>query len=415
MTEPLSNWAGNLTYAAAAIHAPRSIAEVQAIVRQARKVRALGSRHSFNAIADTDADLISLRHLNRVIAIDAAARTVTIDGGITYGELAPVLDAAGFALENLASLPHISVVGAVSTGTHGSGVGNRNLGAAVASLTFVDATGELLTLSRGDPDFDGAVVALGALGIVVTATLDIVPRFEMRQDVYVGLSFAALAENFEAVAGSAYSVSAFTHWHGDSVEMVWVKSRADAAPPPAELFGARPAGRPLHPISSLDPAPATEQLGVTGPWHERLPHFRMAFLPSVGAELQSEYFVPRADAAEALRALHAIQHRIAPVLLVSEVRTIAADSQWLSMCSGRDSLAFHFTFKPDWPAVSQVLPHVEAALAGFGVRPHWGKLFTMPARAVQGLYPRLGDFRTLLRRHDPAGKFRNGFIDTFIG
>jgi xylitol oxidase len=414
MTEANRNWAGNIAYSTGSVLTPQSIAEVQDAVRGARKLRALGSRHSFNRIADTDGALLSLRGLNRLVSLDKAARTATIEGGITYGELAPLLDAQGFALHNLASLPHISVVGAATTATHGSGNSNRNLAAPISGLEIVTASGDLLSLKRGDAEFDGAVVGLGGLGVVVRATLDVMPRFEVRQNVYLGLPFERYVEEFEAITGSAYSVSAFTHWSGDDVAQVWLKSLSDAPPRAGDFYGAKPAPRNYHPLEDMDPAPATEQLGVAGPWHERLPHFRMAFTPSVGAELQSEYFVPFAEARAALRALRAVQDRFSGPLMVSELRTIAADELWMSMNYKRPSLAIHFTWKPDWPAVQQVLPVIEATLAPFGARPHWGKLFTMAKPVLQSRYERLADFRALLQRHDPAGKFRNAFLDGTI-
>ncbi len=414
MAETFHNWAGNIAYQTRDIRAPKSVAELQAIVRAAPKLRALGSRHSFNAITDTTGTLVSMRGLTGVRAIDPAAQTVTVEGGITYGELAPQLDAAGFALKNLASLPHIAVVGAVSTATHGSGVRNQNLSTAVAALEIVTATGDIVTLRRGDADFAGAVVGLGALGVVSAVTLDIVPRFTARQNLVMDLPFAALVDNFEAIAGAAYSVSAFTRWRGETVDMVWLKTLGDAAPPPADFYGATPATREYHPLASLDPAPATAQLGVAGPWYERLPHFRMDFKPSLGAELQAEYFLARAHAPAALRALKAIDTTIAPKLLVSEVRTVAADGLWLSPANGLDCVAFHFTFESDWPAVAPVLTAIEAALAPFAVMPHWGKLFTMDKATLRTRYKRLGDFAALARRYDPAGKFRNRFLDETV-
>lgn len=414
MTEANRNWAGNIAYSTADLETPRTVLEVQEIVRRSRKVRALGSRHSFNRIADTDGTLVSLRGLNKLLSLDEAARTATIEGGITYGELAPLLEAEGFALHNLASLPHISVVGAATTATHGSGNGNKNLATSVSGLEIVTASGDIVTLKRGDTDFDGAVVALGALGIVVRATLDLVPSFEVRQNVYLDLPFDTYVAEFEAITGSAYSVSAFTHWSGNSIAHIWLKSLGDAPVRSGDFHGAQPAPRPYHPIESIDPAPATEQLGVAGPWHERLPHFRMAFTPSVGAELQSEYFVPLTQARAALRAVRAVQEQLAPHLMVSELRTIAADELWLSMNYRQPSLAFHFTWKPDWPAVQQVLPVIEAALAPFGVRPHWGKLFTMDKATLQSRYERLADFRGLATRHDPEGKFHNAFLDNYL-
>ena len=409
-----TNWAGNITYSTSAVHTPRSLDELQEIVRGARKLRTLGSRHSFNRIADTDGELVSMRQLSRVLDIDAAARTVTVEGGITYGELCPILDAAGFALHNLASLPHISVVGACTTATHGSGNGNKNLASAVAALEFIMASGDTVTLRRGDAGFDGAVVGLGALGVVSKVTLDIQPRFEVRQDLYTDLPFTALVENFEAISGAAYSVSCFTPWRDDTIAFVWLKNLAGKAPPAGDFFGAKPATRPWHPIPSMDPAPCTEQMGIPGPWYQRLPHFRMEFQPSAGAELQSEYFVPRRDAAAALTALHAAQEQFAGPLMVSEIRTMAADEFWLSHNYRQDCVAFHFTWYQDWPAVSRALDAIEAALAPLKPRPHWGKLFTMPKATLQSRYERLGDFRALAAKHDPNGKFRNAFVDEYV-
>src|SRR5919206_3202132 len=121
---PLTNWAGNVRYGTANVHYPASVAQVQDVVRRCRQLRALGTRHSFNRIADSNQNQISLRELNRVVSLDPASKTVTVEGGITYAELAPYLHANGYALHNLASLPHITVAGACSTATHGSGSRN---------------------------------------------------------------------------------------------------------------------------------------------------------------------------------------------------------------------------------------------------------------------------------------------------
>jgi xylitol oxidase len=257
------------------------------------------------------------------------------------------------------------------------------------------------------------VVGLGALGIVSELTLDLEPTFSVRQNLYLDLPFATLLENFSTIMGSAYSVSLFTPWRGEAIGQVWVKARGDA-PAPADFFGAQPATRAWHPIPEIDPTPCTEQMGVPGPWHLRLPHFRMEFTPSAGAELQSEYFVAAENAVPALKALKAIEDKIAPELMISEIRTIAADDLWMSPAYRQDSVAFHFTFKPNWPAVANVLPQIEWALRPFNARPHWGKLFTMSPADVQAGFPRLEDFRGLLAAHDPAGKFRNDFVEAFV-
>ena len=408
------NWAEHVAFGALSSHFPQTLAEVQDVVRQAGKVRAVGARHSFNHIADTPGALISLRALERRIEIDAAARTVTVDGGITYAELCPVLDAAGWALFNLASVPDFTVVGAVSTAIHGSGNSNKNLAASVAALNIVTASGDLVTFRRGEPDFDGAVVSLGALGVVTSMTLDLVPAFEVRQHVYHGLPFDTVVDNFDELMGSAFSVSLFTHWNSERVDQAWLKGIAGAPVPAPDFFGGRPAPGESSPVWGKEPYGTTGQMGVFGPSYDRLPHARIGALPAIGYEFQSEYFVARADAPAAMHAIRAIQPALHPALVVSEVRTIAADELWLSMNYREDSVGFHFSLQRDWPVVKQALEAIETALAPFRPRPHWGKLFVMPASAFQPFYSRLGDFRALATRHDPQGKFRNAFIDQYV-
>lgn len=409
------NWAGNIVFGNASFHEPRSIPEVQDIVRKARKVRALGSRHSFNRLADTDAHLVSMQYLDRLIGIDRVSSSVTIEGGMTYSQLSPLLHAEGFALRNLASLPHISVAGACATATHGSGDSNPNLATAVAAMKIVTADGDIVSVKRGDDGFDGAVVGLGGLGIVAEITLDIMPAFNVRQDVYLGLPFETLTERFDQLTASAYSVSFFTAWRGDMVDQVWLKSLTSSPFGVGDDFhGARLAEQKWHPIGTMDAKSSTEQLGAVGGWHERLPHFRIDQRPSAGNELQAEYFVARRNGVAALRAIRQVQDRFSPLLFISEIRTIAADDLWMSTAYGQDSVGLHFTFKQDWEAVREVLPVIEAALAPFSPRPHWGKVFTMPAAEVQSRYERLGDFRNLLTRFDPGGKFRNAFLDDYV-
>jgi xylitol oxidase len=375
----------------------------------------LGTRHCFNGIADSTHALISLATLDRVVALDRKKSTVTVEPGMTYGHLCPYLQEKECALHNLASLPHISIVGACATATHGSGVANGNLATAVSALDLVTAGGDILTLSRArDGDtFSGAVVNLGALGVVTQITLDVQPSYLMRQYVYQDLPLAQLSDHFESIMSSGYSVSLFTHWQNKVIDQVWIKERVEqggarAARP--DFHGSRLAARNLHPIAELSAENCTEQLGVPGPWHDRLPHFRMGFTPSSGKELQSEYFVPRKDGVEAILAIERLRDRVSPLLQISELRTVDADRLWMSPCYDRPSLAIHFTWKPDWDAVRQVLPLIEKELAPYRCRPHWGKLFTLEPAQLQSRYERLADFKDLLRSHDPTGKFRNEFL-----
>ncbi len=410
-----TNWAGNVVFGAARLHRPQSLAELRGIVKGAGKVRALGSRHSFNRIADTPADLVSVTELPRVVEIDTANATAQVSAGLRYAEAAEQLHRAGYALANLASLPHISIAGACATGTHGSGDRNGGLASAVGGVRMVGADGETIELYRSDePErFAGAVVNLGALGVVTSVTLDLLPSFDVAQYVYEGLSLELLAEDIDAVFGAAYSVSVFTDW-ATRTGRIWVKQQLDAetaAPPrPEQWLGARLADGPRHPVPGMPAQFCTEQGGVPGPWHERLPHFRSEFTPSFGEELQSEYLLPREAAPAAIGALLALGDRIAPVLLVSEIRTIAAEEQWLSPAYGRDSVAFHFTWVKQPEAVAPVLAEVERALMPLGARPHWGKLFSVDAGRLAGLYEHAADFASLAAEFDPAGKFRNAFV-----
>jgi alditol oxidase len=415
------NWAGNIAYSAARFHQPSSVADLQFIVASSTKVRAVGSRHSFNSIADTDGDLVSLADLPRLVELDPQARTVTVDGGVRYGELATRLHDNGWALANLASLPHISVAGACSTATHGSGVGNGNLATAVQAIEIVTASGDLVDVSRDDdPELmDAVTVGLGAFGIVTRLTLAVEPTFAVSQRVYEHLAMQTAIERLDEIMADGYSVSLFTSWGPDEIEQLWRKQRVaddsddddDASSP---RYGAMPAQREMHPIAELPAEPCTEQLGVAGPWHERLPHFRMGFTPSSGEELQSELFVARGDAPAAMRALVELHDVLAPVLKVSEVRAVAADSLWLSMCYRRDSIAFHFTWVQSWADVEPVLARVESALAPFAPTPHWGKLSTMGAEDLRAKFERLGDFERLADEWDPTKKFRNSYLDVVL-
>jgi alditol oxidase len=406
-----TNWAGNVVFAAEQLHRPSSVPELQELVARSERARALGSGHSFSPIVDTTGTLLTVADLPARVEIDAGAATVTVSAGSTYGQVGAALHAAGFGLPNTGSLPHISVAGACSTGTHGSGDGNGILATAVRAVEIVTADGELRTWRRGDPDFPGAVVALGALGIITALTLDLRPTFDVRQWVYEGLpSFDDVPEALSA----AYSVSLFTRWAGAGFEQCWIKQLADAPAPGPSWFGATPADGSRHMIATEDPVNCTPQLGEPGPWHERLPHFRAAFRPSRGDELQSEYLVPRAAIVDALHALDRIADRIAPVLFVSEVRSIAADDLWLSAASGRESAALHFTWIQDIERVRPVVAEMEAALRPFAARPHWGKVFSTDPAEVRELWPHLADAERLIAATDPKGKFGNAWLGRYL-
>jgi alditol oxidase len=412
--EHLKNWAGNLEYSTGNVHYPKTVEEVQEVVRKCKSLKALGSRHSFNKIADSTENQVSLQELNKVVSLDAATNTVTVEAGMKYGELAPYLHEKGYALHNLASLPHITIGGAVATATHGSGIKNGNLSTGISAIEFINAAGDLITLSKQKDagQFNGAVVALGAIGVVTKLTLDLQPAFNMKQVVYRNLPMKELENNFNAIMSSGYSVSLFTDWKNKNVSEVWVKSRvenSDAAAAP-ELFGAKLATQNLHPIETESAENCTEQMGVTGPWYERMPHFKMGFKPSAGKELQSEYFVPVEHAYSAMMAMEKLQEKITPHLFISEIRSIAADDFWMSPCYNKTCVALHTTWKQETDAVMNLLPLIEEQLAPFNAKPHWAKLFTISPSVLQSRYEKLNDFKQLVNQYDPNGKFRNEFL-----
>src|ERR1700757_3299262 len=415
----LKNWAGNLEYGTNRLHPARSLEQVQSYVKQQRKLKVLGTRHCFNNIADSRDQFLSLKSMDDVVALEPESRSVSVHAGMTYGQLCPYLDSKGYALHNLASLPHISIAGACSTATHGSGEKNGNLATAASALEIVTAGGDVVKLSRQkDGDlFKGAVVGLGALGVITRITIDIQPTFLMRQYVYENLPLSEMKNHFDAIESSAYSVSLFTDWQEQRINEVWIKSRVEKGQEfdgGSEFYGAKRATRNLHPIAALSAENCTEQTGVPGPGDERLPHFRMGFTPSAGKELQSEYFVPRHHAVEAILAIERLRDQVGPHLLISEIRTIAADDLWLSPCYGQPCVTIHFTWKQDWPAVRKLLPVIEKELAPFKARPHWGKLFTTSPAELKSVYKRLPDFIELSKKYDPNGKFRNEFLNVNI-
>lgn len=413
--DPRTNWAGNLTYSTDNLHIPKNVEELQEAIKKCKKVRALGTKHCFNTIADSKENQISTEAFNKIIGLDKEKNTVTVEAGIKYGEMCKYLDDNGFALHNLASLPHISVAGACATSTHGSGIKNGSLATAVSAIEFVNGKGELVTLTResSGEEFGAAVVNLGALGIATKITLDVQPTFKMKQVVYQNLPMSALEKNFEAIMSGGYSVSLFTDWRNKNVSEVWVKSKAEDMKEVApEYFGAKLATKNLHPIEALDPVNCTDQMGVEGPWYERMPHFKMGFTPSSGKELQSEYFVAFEHAYEGFMAIEKLNEKVAPHLFITEVRAIAADELPMSPFYKKTCVAFHFTWKQEVEAVMALLPEIEEALAPFAPRPHWGKIFTLKPAVLQSRIEKLADFKKIMEKHDPEGKFRNEFIET---
>ena len=412
-----TNWAGNYTYSTDNLVAPKTVEELQEFIKSYKKAKGLGTTHCFNGIADSKFNQISTANLNKVISLDKENQTITVESGIKYGEFCEYLDQNGFALHNLASLPHISVAGACSTSTHGSGINNGSLATAAVALEMVNGKGELVTLTKekNREEFLMAIVSLGTLGIITKVTLKVLPTFKMKQVVYQNMPMAVLEKDFEKIMASGYSVSLFTDWKNKNVSEVWIKVKSDEVSEFApEFYGAKLATKNLHPIESADPVNCTDQMGVDGTWYERMPHFKMGFTPSSGKELQAEYFVNIKDAYPAFMAVEKLKEKVAPLLFISEIRTIAADDIPMSPFYKKTCLAIHFTWKQEVDAVMALLPEVEKALEPFGARPHWGKIFTLNPNMLQARIEKLNEFKALMLKHDPEGKFRNNFIDTTL-
>ncbi len=411
-----TNWAGNYEFCAAEVRTPESVEQLQELVSASPRIRALGTRHSFNDLADSAGTLVSLVDREPEPRLDTERMTVSVAAGTRYGVLASWLNARGFALHNMGSLPHISVAGAVATGTHGSGNALGSLATAVSGLQVVTGAGHLLEVDRSHPQFAGMVVSLGALGIVTRVTLDIQSTFDVRQDVYTDLPWDVALAEFEAITSSAYSVSLFTDWRGDTLQSAWFKTRlgtGDSGSMPSTMFGALAATTETSLAEGENNT--TVQGGIPGPWSEHLPHFRLDSTPSNGDEIQTEYFVDRRTAPDALAAVRALGESITPHLLITELRTAAEDDLWLSPANGRPSLAIHFTWKNEPDAVARLVPQIQAALAPFDARPHWGKCNTMTATDIEPLYPKLPEFAALAERMDPEHRFRNAYLQRVLG
>jgi xylitol oxidase len=411
----VKNWAGNVTFGTERHVTPGTIDELSELVSRSPKIKVQGSKHSFNTIADSTDTLVSLKKFNQIGEPDSETRSVRIGGGVTYGELAVHLQERGWAVSNLASLPHISVIGACATATHGSGRTNKNLSNQLLDLEVMGQDGNIRQIAAGSPEAKLAAVGLGAIGLITAATVRIEPTFQVQQWVYEDLPFDVLTSYFDAVSSHGYSLSLFTKWTGDTIDQMWVKERTGGLfEGRSECFGAKRATEKLHPLKEMDPVNCTDQLGVPGPWSERLAHFKLEFTPSAGEELQSEFFVDFKCATEAITALRQLGSELAPLLFVSEIRFVAADDLPMSPAYGTDIVALHFTWRPVWDQVRAVLPKIEEALAPFGARPHFGKLFTMSPTRLAEVYPRLPELRTYAHQVDPEGKFMNDFLTNCV-
>jgi xylitol oxidase len=410
----LRNWSDTVDLRGT-VATPRSTAEVAELVRGADRVLALGSAHSFSPVAVTPGLHIETAALPADIAVNGT--TVTVSAGMTYATLGRELHARGLGLAAMASLPHITVGGAMATGTHGSGDAIGTLSSAVTGIEIVTAGGDVRWVRRGvDPDFGAWVVSIGALGVVTRVEMEVEPTYEVAQTIFAGLDLDVVEADFDAVFGSATSVSVFTRWRPEPDAQLWLKRRIDREGPwpGGPAFGVPPRDDPLHPLEQLDPVHCNPQRGQVGPWHERLPHFRAEFTPSAGDEIQAEYLLPRSQAVEAIRRLRPLHARITPLLHVTEIRTMRADDLWLSPAYSVDTVGIHFTWHRD-ERIFEVLPAIEEMLLPLGARPHWGKVSVASPEQLHSAYPRLTDFLRLREQVDPQGRFCGPFVTRLMG
>jgi xylitol oxidase len=409
------NWSHTVSFSSSEVARPRDLDELRSVVAASERVRALGTRHSFNRVGDTVGTHVLLDAMPRHLVVSADRSEVTCDAATTHAELSTALAAHGLALPNLCSSPHLGVVGAVQTGAHGSGVDQPALAAHVTRLELVDGTGALRTVAAGDPDLDAVSVGLGAFGVVHRITQRVVPAFEMSQTVDLDLGWDALLPHLHEVAASAYSVSLFTRYDDRGATQVWRKHRL-GDPEVLDLrdLGARPATETLHPLPASGAQDVTPQLGVPGPSHERLPHVHPDVCPRFGSEIQSEYLLDAARALEAIEALRGLADRLDPLLAIAEIRHVGADSAWLSPSGGRDSVALHFTWQRLPEELGELLPVVEAALLPLGARPHWGKAFACSPHDLRAAYPRIEEWGALVGAYDPERRFRNDLVDALL-
>jgi alditol oxidase len=400
----LNNWGGNLSFKQPEVLAPTSLDELAKLVRSNR-VRPAGTLHSFSDVVAGEGVLVSAAGLPIEPEILADGSTVRVGAASRFGDIALFLEANGLALQNMGSLPHISLAGASATGTHGSGDGNPILSTSLRAFSFVNYEGELKTLRRGDPLFETCRLGMGAYGIWVSAELETQPSYQMRQDIYRGVPWQFFVEDPARLTGAGYSVSLFGKWGGQQIDKVWVKSRIDQSTPPDNFAGIGAETKSLAELAAGVGDNLTEQGGKPGPWLHRLPHFRLDATPSAGDEIQTEYFVLRDQIAGAIAALHSLANEINPVLIISEIRTIASDDAWLSPMRRGDSIALHFTWQNDVPAVTTAVAKVEAVLAEFDPIPHWGKLHGFSGEQLERVHPKLAAARAEFDQLDPMGKF----------
>lgn len=405
----LANWGGNLAFEQAEVVKPKTISELAEMVR-VNKVRPVGTLHSFSPIAKGEGLLMSTANLAIKPELDSDRSVVRFGAAMRFGELALFLEQNGFALRNMGSLPHISVAGAAATGTHGSGDKNQILSSSLTSFSYLNHEGELIKVEKQDPLFEAFRLGLGAYGIWVEAELSIVPSFQIRQDIFLEIPWSYFLEDPSRLTSAGYSVSLFGKWGTSTISQTWVKSEVEDPRAGVPIAAIAPEQNSKRELADGVGDNLTEQGGKPGPWLHRLPHFRLDASPSAGNEIQTEYFFTRDKIAHAIEAVHSVAGKINPVLIISEIRSIAQDDAWLSPMRRGDSIALHFTWKNEPELVDIAVQELEKVLAPMEPIPHWGKVHHFTQSDLERAHPMLSKAREQFENADPSGKFSSDYL-----
>ncbi|KAI1700234.1 d-arabinono-1,4-lactone oxidase domain-containing protein [Ditylenchus destructor] len=361
----LHNWGNNFRFSTQNIQYPTSVEEVQQIVRNANKLRVVGTRHSFSKIADSPNTMLSTLALKNIIGFDPTVPSITVQAGITYTDLNPFLPNYG----------------------------------------------------PNDPELKAIAVGLGAFGVITQVELEVEPTFNLTNYVFVNMPEQDIYDHFDEIENLGYSVQLFTDFSTPGVwDQVWVWVRSDENSNVGNmqnLYGATRTHEQVTAIEALPPTYLMEQ-GKEQPWYYGLVDYHLGLSGFDGAEIQSEYFMPYENAIPAIQAVSNFSDLIAPRVYTMLIRTIKGDDLWMSESFNETTVAIHFTWKPNMTAVMEVLPQIEQALLPYGARPHWGKVFAQGPETYLHRYPKLNQWKQLAETLDPTHKFRNKFLEDTV-
>ena len=425
-----SNWAGNVTDSAAVL-SPRTQDELVEMVHSSaaagRRIRPVGSGHSFTPIAQAGDTRLSLRHLSGIVAADRATGRVRVLAGTTLRVLNRALDLLGLAMPNLGDIDAQTLAGATSTGTHGTGATLPGLSAGIVGLRLVTPDGASRWVDESDPELFGAArVGLGALGVVTEIELACLPAYRLRaveRPDSLDAVLPRIQEHFDAhrhfelywFPGTRRVQTKANDLVADDVDeplAPW-RRRLDDELLSNTVFGAAnrvltAVPRAVLPFNAVAARALTER-SYTAPSHE------VFVTPRTVRFVESEYAVPREAVADVLTDLVAwVERHREPISFPVEVRVAAPDDMWLSTGYERANayVAVHQYHRGDHRAYFAAFEEIVAAHAG---RPHWGKLHGLGAEQLADLYPRHGDFVALRDRLDPERVLTNDYLDRVLG